>query len=141
MRRQRATSGVKRASERAEQALMTRKITGSSQPERRRSSRARAQIQVQYESIDELFTEFTHDINEGGVFVATERPLDPDEPVELVFQLPGTEDSILVAGRVVRVQTKEVDGVAGMAIAFDPLDAAARAAIDRVVRNLRSDGR
>ena len=41
------------------------------QPDRRRLARERAEIQVQYESVDELFSEFTRDINEGGVFVAT----------------------------------------------------------------------
>ena len=120
---------------------MPRHITESPRSERRRSPRKSAQVQVQYESVDELFSEFTHDINEGGVFVATERPLDPDEPIELVFQLPGGDHSICVVGRVVRVQPKEADGVAGMAIAFDPLDAAARAAVDRLVRNLRNPSR
>ena len=108
------------------------------QADRRRSPRECAEIQVQYESIDELFTEFTRDINEGGVFVATETPLSLDEPVELSFRLPGAAPSIHVTGRVVRVQTKDEDGSAGMAIAFDALDARARSAIDSLVRSLRS---
>ena len=107
------------------------------QPDRRRSQRERAEIRVQYESVDELFTEFTRDINEGGVFVATESPLSLDEPVELSFQLPGGVESIHVTGRVVRVQTKE-EGAAGMAVVFDALDARARCAIDSLVRSLRS---
>jgi uncharacterized protein (TIGR02266 family) len=107
------------------------------QSDRRRSPRERAEILVHYESVDELFTEFTRDINEGGVFVATDSPLGLDEPVELSFQLPGGMDSIHVTGRVVRVQSKH-DGAAGMAIAFDALDARARGAIDSLVRSLRS---
>ncbi len=114
---------------------MSRQILPS---DRRRSRRERAEIRVQYESVDELFTEFTRDINEGGVFVATDNPLGLDEPVELSFQLPGGEDAIHVTGRVVRVQTKDEDGVAGMAVEFDALDAAARGAVDRLVRSLRS---
>lgn len=106
-------------------------------PDRRRSQRERAEVQVQYESVDELFTEFTRDINEGGVFVATEHPLGLDEPVELSFRLPGGLESIHVTGRVVRVQSKE-EGAVGMAIAFDALDARARSAIDSLVRSLRS---
>ncbi len=70
---------------------MSRQIV---QPDRRRSPRECAEIQVQYESIDELFTEFTRDINEGGVFVATETPLSLDEPVEMSFRLPGGVESI-----------------------------------------------
>jgi uncharacterized protein (TIGR02266 family) len=108
------------------------------QPDRRRAPRERAEIRVQYESVDELFSEFTRDINEGGVFVATESPLGLDEPVELSFQLPGGGSSVRVSGRVVRVQSKEEGGAAGMAIEFDALDAEARDAIDRFVRSLRS---
>jgi len=104
--------------------------------DRRRSRRTRAKIQVCYESVDELFTEFTRDINEGGVFIASDRPLDLDEPVELAIELPGSSDSIRVTGRVVRVQTKE-EGAPGMAVEFDALSAPARAAIDRLVRSLR----
>jgi uncharacterized protein (TIGR02266 family) len=106
--------------------------------DRRRSPRERAEIRVQYESVDELFTEFTRDINEGGVFVATESPLALDEPVELAFQLPGGASPVRVTGRVVRIQSKEDAGASGMAIEFDALDAEARRAIDLFVRGLRS---
>jgi uncharacterized protein (TIGR02266 family) len=107
--------------------------------DRRRSRRARAEIQVCYESVDELFTEFTRDINEGGVFIASERPLELDEPVQLAFELPGSGESIRVTGRVVRVQTKD-EGTPGMAVEFDALSQPARAAIDRLVRSLRRGG-
>jgi uncharacterized protein (TIGR02266 family) len=113
---------------------MTRQI---SHTDRRRSARERAEVSVQYESVDELFSEFTRDINEGGVFIATERPLDLDEAVALKFQLPGGDQAIRVSGRVVRVQTKDADGVSGMAVEFDALDADARSAVDALVRSLR----
>jgi len=113
---------------------MARHVTHT---DRRRSKRERTEISVQYESVDELFSEFTRDINEGGVFIATERPLDLDEPVALSFQLPGGDQAIRVSGRVVRVQTKDEDGVAGMAVEFEALDAGARRAIDQLVRSLR----
>lgn len=109
--------------------------------ERRRSARELVEIEVEYETVDELFTEFTRNINEGGVFVATERPLELDEAVQLRFQLPGNAESILATGRVVRLQTKDDDGIAGMGIEFDQLDAAAREAIDRLVRSLRREAR
>jgi uncharacterized protein (TIGR02266 family) len=119
---------------RAEKLAMSRQII---HPDRRRSQRERVEIQVQYESVDELFTEFTRDINEGGVFVATESPLALDEPVQLTFRLPGSRQSISVTGRVVRVQGKD-DGAPGMAVAFDSLSDRARDAIDSLVRSLRS---
>ena len=110
------------------------------QTDRRSSPREGAEIQVQYESIDELFTEFTRDINEGGVFVATDSPLAVDELVEMSFQLPAGGEIIHVTGRVVRVQTKDEDGTSGMAVQFDALDRSARGAIDGLVRRLRNRG-
>ena len=116
---------------------MSRQIV---QSDRRRSPRECAEIRVQYESIDELFTEFTRDINEGGVFVATESPLAVDELVEMSFQLPGGGEAIHVTGRVIRIQTKDEDGASGMAVQFDALDRSARSAIDQLVRSLRNRG-
>jgi uncharacterized protein (TIGR02266 family) len=120
---------------------MTREKRKAPAEERRRSARTLAQIEVEYATVDELFTEFTRNINEGGVFVTTERPLELDEAVQLSFQLPGAADSIRATGRVVRIQTKEEHGVAGMGIEFDQLDNAAREAIDRLVRSLRRENR
>ena len=105
--------------------------------DRRRSDRAPVEVEVQYETVDELFTEFTRNINEGGLFVETTRPLAVDEAVQLSFKLPGASEAIRVTGRVVRLQTKD-EGVAGMGIEFEQLDDAARAAIDGLVRSLRA---
>ncbi len=120
---------------------MPRATQDPREAERRRSQRTPAQIAVQYETVDELFTEFTRNINEGGLFVATESPLEVDEAVQLSFQLPGASESIRAVGRVVRVQTKDEGGVAGMGIEFEQLDEFARSAIDRLVRSLRQESR
>ena len=48
--------------------------------DRRRSDREAFVVRVTYSTIDELFSEFTRDINQGGLFIETDRP-----------QLAGTE--------------------------------------------------
>jgi hypothetical protein len=42
--------------------------------ERRRSNRAEMVVHIDYATVDELFSEFTRDINEGGLFIETEKP-------------------------------------------------------------------
>ena len=105
--------------------------------ERRRSPRAAVTIQIEYGTVDAMFQEFTRDINEGGVFVATEEPMGLDDRVELQFRLPGRPDAIHAIGRVVRVQEKGSDAEAGMAIEFEDLGREARNQIDALVRRLR----
>ena len=121
--------------------VMARAKRQAGDDERRRSQRAPIEIAIQYESVDELFSEFTRNINEGGLFVATERPLEIDETVQLSFRLPGTQEAIHALGRVARVETKEQGGVAGIGIEFEQLDDSARAAINRLVRSLRTEAR
>ena len=42
--------------------------------ERRRFDRTALVVRVEYSTVDDLFSEFTHDINEGGVFIETSDP-------------------------------------------------------------------
>ncbi len=103
-------------------------------PERRRSPRADFVVRVEYQTVDELFSDFARNINEGGIFVATERPLQLGTPVTLQFRIPGSEEPVVSTGRVVRV-----DGSgSGMGIEFEELEPRARDRINELVRDLRS---
>jgi uncharacterized protein (TIGR02266 family) len=105
------------------------------QIEKRRTERTPLEIRVEYSTVDALFSDFTRNINEGGLFIETSDPCAIDTVVTLRFQLPGGADAIHTTGRVVRVGP---DGDAnGMGIEFEDLDAAARARIDGLVRGLR----
>jgi len=42
--------------------------------ERRRSERVDLLVRVDYKTVDELFSEFARNINEGGMFVETDAP-------------------------------------------------------------------
>lgn len=106
--------------------------------ERRRSTRTPLNVRVSYTTVDALFTEFSRNVNEGGMFVATDNPPAIDTRVSLKFQLPGRAEPIRASGRVAWIQPAQDDEPAGMGIEFEELDGKAREHIDRLIRELRS---
>ena len=105
--------------------------------DRRRSDRIDLVVRVEYKTVDELFTEFARNINEGGLFVETDSPPELGSPIALHFRVPGSEDPIQVMGRVVRVTPGDLDDPPGMGIEFEDLDKRSRDEINDLVRNLR----
>jgi uncharacterized protein (TIGR02266 family) len=109
--------------------------------ERRRSQRAPVTVRIEYATVDALFSDFTRNINEGGIFVETDEPIPLDEKVELRLRLPGTPELVHARGRVVRVEPASEGSAAGIAIEFEQLDGAARELINQAVRGLRQEPR
>jgi uncharacterized protein (TIGR02266 family) len=109
--------------------------------ERRRSQRAPVTVRIEYATVDALFSDFTRNINEGGIFVETDELIPLDEKVELKLRLPGSPELVHARGRVVRVEPASEGSAAGVAIEFEQLDSAARELINRAVRNLRQERR
>jgi type IV pilus assembly protein PilZ len=107
--------------------------------ERRRSRRAPVTVRVTYATVDAMFSEFTRNVNEGGLFIETETPLALDEQVQLQFRLPGLEDPFKVSGRIAWVREPGGDGPPGMGVEFDNLDRDSRQKIDEIVQALRVD--
>jgi type IV pilus assembly protein PilZ len=105
--------------------------------ERRRSDRVELLVRVDYKTVDELFSEFARNINEGGLFVETETPPEAGSVVALQFQIPGSQEPIQVLGRVVRVTGGDAGEGPGMGIEFEDLDEQSRELINELVRNLR----
>ncbi len=105
--------------------------------ERRRSDRIELIVRVDYKTVDELFSEFARNINEGGVFVETDAPPELGSGVALQFQIPGSQDPIQVIGRVVRVTEGDAAEGPGMGIEFEDLDSQSRELINGLVRKLR----
>jgi type IV pilus assembly protein PilZ len=109
--------------------------------DRRKSERVDLLVRVTYQSVDELFSEFARNINEGGVFIETDTPMDVGSSVALQFKLPGSDELIEVEGLVVRMSRGgDADDAPGMGIEFGELNAVARQQIDELVRHLRSNG-
>jgi type IV pilus assembly protein PilZ len=109
--------------------------------ERRLSPRAPVTVRVDYATVDAMFSEFARNINEGGLFIESETPLDLDEQVQLQFRLPGVDDPLKVGGRVAWVREPGSEGPPGMGVEFENLDADARLRIDELVQALRVDRR
>jgi type IV pilus assembly protein PilZ len=105
--------------------------------ERRRTDRVELMVRVDYKTVDELFSEFARNINEGGMFVETDAPPEPGSPVALQFRIPGSPEPIAVMGRVVRTTQGDRDEPPGMGIEFENLDAQSRDLINQLVRGLR----
>jgi len=105
--------------------------------EQRRTPRAPLVVRVAYSTIDALFSEFTRNINEGGLFIETENPPPTDTRVSLQFKLPGSDTPIQARGRVAWVQPAGTGEPAGMGVEFESLGSEARARIDDIVRGLK----
>lgn len=112
----------------------------AAQPERRRARRSGLTVRIDYATVDEIFSEFTRDINEGGLFIETEKPHLPGTEVSMQFHLPGSEEVVETVGRVVRISRGGPGVSPGMGIEFDELKPDDRKKIDRIVRALRSAG-
>lgn len=109
--------------------------------ERRRADRADLVVRVDYQTVDEFFSEFARNINEGGLFVESATPHPLGTRVDLQFQLPGSDEPVRVSGSVVRTSPGSADEPKGMGIVFDNLDTQTRQRIDELVRRLRAGRR
>jgi type IV pilus assembly protein PilZ len=107
--------------------------------ERRRSERAELVVRVDYQTVDELFSDFARNINEGGIFVESDTPHEVGTTVDLQFKLPGSSEPVRVKGTVVRVSPGRDGEAPGMGVEFEDLDGAARGRIDELVRTLRTE--
>ena len=105
--------------------------------ERRNSERVGIVARVDYKTVDDLFSEFAHNVNEGGLFIETDEPPELGTAIALEFQIPETEAPIQVMGRVVRTSDGLGGEPPGMGVQFEDLDAKARTTINALVRGLR----
>lgn len=103
--------------------------------DRRRSERVALKIPVDYSSVDSFFSEFSANINEGGIFVRSEKRVPLGAIVQLQFKLPGREQPLQLAGQVAWIEADAAQR--GIGIEFIDLSSEIRAEIDQVVRSLR----
>ncbi|MDH3212709.1 MAG: DNA repair protein RadC [Myxococcales bacterium] len=107
--------------------------------DRRKSDRTDLVVRVAYHTVDELFSEFARNINEGGLFVETEAPHPVGTEVSLQFKIPGSDEPLHVLGRIAHTTDGGPGEPPGMGIEFDDLDGQARQRINQLVRCLRTD--
>ena len=107
--------------------------------ERRRHGRVPLKIPVDYTSVDAFFTEFSANINAGGMFVEMEEPPELGTVVQLQFSLPGDEQDVQVEGRIAWTSDGKDESAAGVGIEFQNLPADVCETINNIVRRLRSE--
>ena len=105
--------------------------------DRRRGERVALKIPVDYSAVDAFFTEFSANINEGGMFIETDNPAEPGTHVQLQLRLPGLDQPITLSGIVARSSDGKQESPAGVGIEFLEIDPDVRATINRIVRKLR----
>ena len=105
--------------------------------ERRRTQRAPVTVRIEYSTVDALFSDFTRNINEGGVFIETDCPGEIDTVVHLRFRLPGTREALKVTGRVAWIEPGADGKPEGMGVEFENLSASDRERINDLVARLR----
>ena len=106
--------------------------------ERRRDGRVALKIPVDYTSVDAFFTEFSGNINEGGIFIEMDKPPELETDVQLHFRLPGADKPVQVAGRVAWISEGGDGQKPGVGVEFQDLPSEIRERINAVVRDLRS---
>jgi uncharacterized protein (TIGR02266 family) len=117
---------------------LSQQTVSDSAAERRKSLREALVVRLEYRTVDELFSDFTANINEGGIFVESESPHELGTIVSLQFRLPGSVDPIRARGIVVHVSDGTDTGVQGMGIEFEALDSDTRQRVNDLVKALRA---
>ncbi|MAI79766.1 MAG: hypothetical protein CL917_12545 [Deltaproteobacteria bacterium] len=106
--------------------------------DRRQAQRTRLIVRVEYSTVDEFFSDFTRDINRGGLFIETSRPLSLGSEVMMRFNLPEQREVIETVGHVVRVTPGSRLEPSGMGLEFEQLRGIDRVRIDALVRTLKA---
>jgi uncharacterized protein (TIGR02266 family) len=106
--------------------------------ERRRGQRVEFKIPVDYSAVDAFFTEFSANINEGGMFLETDHLVEPGSQVQLQFRLPGLAEPVVLTGRVARTSDGKDESPQGIGIEFQELDPDVSRTINEVVRSLKN---
>jgi uncharacterized protein (TIGR02266 family) len=112
--------------------------TLSNDPRRRRESpRIEAAFRVRYPSLDKLVVAYTHDLSQGGMFLATQRFLPINAVVRLQIELPEGGGEIVAIARVAYVRDAKAaqeDGKpAGLGVQFLDLEGESAERIERFI--------
>jgi len=89
--------------------------------ERRESGRATVQVPIEYERLNALLSDYTHNISRGGTFIRTDRPLAEGTVLSFTIRAPQLGDPVLLRGVVqwiVEPAQADAERPAGMGIEF-----------------------
>ncbi len=104
--------------------------------DQRQHLRIPTHLKVVFESDSELREAVLTNISEGGLFIATERPLDVASPLQLMIDAGACHGTISVRARVVWRRSAASGEAAGMGLRFEDLDDRQRASVDRLIESV-----
>lgn len=104
---------------------------------RRKATRAPVEVKVDYRTVGSFITDYSRDISQGGIFIATSLPLNVGDQVRLRITLPGHVLPFALEG-VVRwiVPAGATDKQSGMGVEFTTFSDDVRAELGRLVAAL-----
>jgi type IV pilus assembly protein PilZ len=89
--------------------------------ERRESGRAALELPIEYDRLNALLSDYTHNLSRGGTFIRTDRPLDVGTVLSFTIRAPDLGEPIVLRGAVrwvVDAGQARPDRPSGMGIAF-----------------------
>jgi len=104
------------------------------EPIRRAHPRAQTLLRAQMQSVDQMYDMLTRDISEGGTFLHTDALQPVGARVQVVIVHPVDASEFNASGRVIRVVESPAPEK-GVAVAFDPMDAAAKAQFRKFIES------
>lgn len=75
-------------------------MAGEGDRERRESGRAPLELPVEYDRLNALLSDYTHNISRGGTFIRTERPLPVGTALSFTIRAPQLGDPLVMRGAV-----------------------------------------
>ena len=115
-------------------------MSSKAEQQRRSSKRVPVKLQVDYKSEGHFLFENATNISEHGVFVHTNKPLDPGTVVELQFTLPESREKLKVRGEVMWVnpyrKEQEKNYNPGMGVRFESLNEVDRETLLNAIKRL-----
>lgn len=95
-------------------------------PTKRSTRRVPCQISMSIRNGEQVYTSKTLDISHGGIFLATDEPLEIGTLIDMTFQIPNSPRPVNAVGKVAWVE-KAPDGVsvtgrAGVGVKFSKID-------------------
>jgi uncharacterized protein (TIGR02266 family) len=114
-------------------------IKASVRKSRRNKERVELNVKVEYRTLDAVLWNFSTNINEGGIFIRSNRPQPPGTVVHLRFFLPDVLKAIQVEGEVVWCNNDPGTGDCGMGIEFHELRGGDKRLINQLITGKRQD--
>ncbi|MFH1147279.1 MAG: TIGR02266 family protein [Pseudomonadota bacterium] len=112
--------------------------------DRRLAPRKMIRLEVHYSTSTDVLSNFSHNLNQGGLFIETDVPSPIGTDVEIKFFLPSDNRPIQTRGSVVwssSEASKEPGGTGqaklGMGIEFDNLSREDKERIDNFIKNMK----